>query len=631
MKLARDGSAHDERNTLFVIGLETLPAFSSFKKRVYAHMVMRAIEQLARERKARTTPSIWKYLQSSVAPSMTHAAVSQAVESLIDEEYLLKSQTNELAQYELTEGAKDSLTASADTFDRNFSQITADLFGRVETPDKQWKQAFFAFLCRFFADMGREALELVTGTSRQRPITGAGAIESHAQSAAKEYPAVKSDTLAGMAKRFFSETTPEGTAVKWIMAQSYFAQQAVGMGPALDIISASFLSRKRIFLDTNVLFPLAIDKMARYEVLQEFEELCKTSGAQLAVGKVTIDELRASVAWQLDAARESASSVPEELYESMAEPVFMAIRSVRELDPERPLERILDDFSRIADHVLEEHRVTLVDDAWFDQAGKTKDVYRLAKRIRAESRRRRSKDSWKEWPVALHDAIMLTYVGLERQKGRDALFLTLDSTLPALDIPANPAKARIAMTLDSLLQWLGPSIAASRVPGLANAYAKALRERFLPTERLFSLQDFKILDNLGIKCSELPAEDAHSCLERLKEILPAIDVSTPGGKLELQAEMQVFLVDDSRVIHQRIERLETERDAAQIRYQRLLRGVVATAVIALLGIGCFVAYSHGSGDSIWSRISNTWLFLSSTALIPLGLAWFVSRGHNRSR
>jgi hypothetical protein len=178
--------------------------------------------------------------------------------------------------------------------------------------------------------------------------------------------------------------------------------------------------------------------------------------------------------------------------------------------------------------------------------------------------------------------------------------------------------------LDAFLQWCCAGAPKSgEAVDLAGIFSSALAERFIPTGKHLQLAHFRLLDDLGFQCDRLPPEEVRSCIERLGKLLLKVDPSTAEGREEVQRELRIFLVAPER---QYATTLGSERDlrrAAEARVNELEKrmNLIWKSLFALFLCvsGTTVAYSLGKGDSFLARISNGWLALAATGLVPF--AW----------
>lgn len=557
MKKYRWGSsaARLEREILFTIGVRFLPRFQNFRRSVIAHIVLRNTKLLQASGKEVGTKALVHLRETSGAISLRHAEILEALH-VLDENGLITVEGNwhkpRTLRITVTSEGSDYLEREDQEATSLLDSTCQYLFDDVETADRQWRAAFIAVLCEIFSLLGREYVAVLSERKFLKEVLTPTSIFEVSKKVARRYAAVDCDRLARKLHDFFAAKVPEHSKLIWQMAQGFYALKTLGAGKAAEIFSESFLSGKELYLDTNVLFPTVFPGMPRHQGMKSLARLCFKAGASLRVAQVTLDEFARSTERQIEAARRVAMKIPNVLAGSIGDPIYYAILAARESSPEEDLEAILAPFAQPRRMVKASEYIKVVDDPWFVELENSNDLRKAAEIISKKYKelKKRKKTS----RPASHDAAMLMYMLKERSEGRDSLLVSLDTTLPFCRVGSMEDREALVVPLDALLQWVCPALLGDvREEELATVFATALSERLFPAQTQLHLEDFRILDEFGLQCDQLPIDDLQDCIEHLQRVLPSIDPTTAEGREKLVVEMGRFLAAPQRHFQQELE------------------------------------------------------------------------------
>lgn len=233
--------------------------------------------------------------------------------------------------------------------------------------------------------------------------------------------------------------------------------------------------------------------------------------------------------------------------------------------------------------ILELYQVELVDDPWFDNASNQKETIELSEKVKTIffDRRKFKKND----PSALHDSLLLRWAQLEKEEAkRNVLVVTLDRSLPYLLLdPINAPTRPLAITLDTLLQWISPIIFQNDIEDeFAAVFSEAVQYQLLPQENFFEIEDFLVFAEMDWSSEELPAADVEECILYIKKNAPGLDPSNPADREKIYYHMKKFFTDPGRKYKLDIQRLEADA----IEYKRKLdkaNGTIREKMVRLQG------------------------------------------------
>jgi predicted nucleic acid-binding protein len=552
------------REVIYAVGLKVLPDFQEFKAAVVEHLVLRKLQNLGEEHRAVALADLIAY-QPAATPRLQRGDVLRALNGLRKRALVTVTAPPGGTAFLLTGLGASHLAREGSAFVKELNEVCSGLFGDVEDGERSWSKAFARLLCGLFAALGHEYVSVLTTRRRLGDVLAPAALLTFAEKARHELPAVDAARLAEKTGEFLRDSGPAATSVKWILAQGHFALKVLGVGKGAEALASAVLGGKSLYLDTNIFFSALAVGMPHEHAIGLLSQMCAARGATLLAARPTIDEFARSLRRQIDDARHVADKVPQELSRSVSDAVYCVLLQRRQENPHVPVDVVLSELEDAFEALRKRLRLRVADDRWFAEAASSQDVERLSKSIADTYLRMRNRR--KTRAAAQHDAIMLLFIARERSSGRDGLLITLDTSLPFCDVLGS---APLAVTLDAFLQWCGAGgSSAAQAGDLADIFSTALAERFIPTGRHLQLAQFRLLDEFGVQCEQLPPEDIRSCIERLNRVLLRADPSTADGREVIQREIRVFLAAPERRYAETLGGERGLRKAAEARVEIL--------------------------------------------------------------
>ncbi len=335
------------------------------------------------------------------------------------------------------------------------------------------------------------------------------------------------------------------------------------------------------------------------------------------------------------------------------------------------VEDLFDSFVDPRNDLKSRFGVVVDNNCSFDMNSTDEEVVSFSKELQERSKALSGKP--KRRNAAVHDAAVLRWVHhLRKQSGTRVWLVTFNWSLPGA-VPQDTDAATLAVTVGALLQWLSP-LASSQghSEDFAAGFAKMVRDRVLPPDRFFQLNDFLLLQDLQGSTKDLPAEDVEAALLYIEQEGAALDLSRAHDRERLSHSLAKFMVDRGRKYNRELARLEAETSQlqdekaeahmkladAEARYiaqiddlqsskskleqqshrdhlvsEAILRLVLIGLVLGAFSVGFLVlADQLGEGENLFQKTSNSWEFMTSlNGLLALFLSWiFVGKDRFRA-
>jgi len=617
-------SREAERELLFSLGLRFLPEFRSLRTKALSQIVLRSLDLLDKEDRDVSLNDLARKPRELGLPHISRADLLQTIDLLERQGYIdTKRSRQRVRHIQLAEQGRDLLSEQRAAFEELKNRAFSGLIEDITVNREEWHSAFAEVAYEFFSRLGREYVAVVTQRSRPDDVMNRGVLSHIARKVASRHENVPAEELARRFEKLLREQTPDRTRFIWTAAQTFFSLAALGLHDGTSILSSAFLKNKYIFLDTNVLFAILVPGMARHSSLKQLLALFKRLGARVAASEITERELEHSIEHQIEIARSIDAERLLELSADGTDPLLVAIESEARGDASA-VHRVIENFGSLSAKLQKSCDFDCVRDEWFAIARAAPETEAAMKEIADTYLNMRARR--KPEPVALHDALMLLYVCKERNEGRDAIFLTLDGTLPYCRIAALGDGPPACVTLDALVQWVAPDLideAESRTA--ADVFVTAMRERFIATNATITLSDWNVLDQLQVDCNNLPYQDLRDSAAYVRTLVSRYDPSTAEGRMQVAGELRKFIAQPERHYRKDMEKAAEDRQSFQETlnlYSFWLRLLLS---IVLLLAGILVSILLGEGETILARWKDGWAFMSLSAVLPL-----VSRSFWRS-
>lgn len=420
------------------------------------------------------------------------------------------------------------------------------------------------------------------------------------------------------------------------------------------------------FFDTNVIIPALEPADGRYAVVEALFESFQGLGAELKVCPVTLEELEVWLAHQHQLLNQILSEIPESATSHVESPFVRRYEIEVEQGRHPSVDDLFEGFADPRSELEDRYGIVVDSECTYDLRSVDSRLVELSKLLQRRSLAMSGRP--KRGDTALHDAALLSWVQHLRAKmGKRDWFVTFDRTLPGA-IPCGAQASTVAVTVGALLQWLSPLAGSKAHSGNFTAgFVQMVRDRVLPSERFFQLNDFLLLQDLHGSTKELPTEDVEAAIHYMKQEAPNHDLSSPAGREKLSHGVAQFLVDHGRRYKQEVTRLESEKDdiKRQLETERAEAEAARSAAIALhnkqiqglqaahnkleqkaatdrlahegkfrvlivtifacfyLGIVAFLARQFGDGSNFYQQLLNSMEFFILVIPLTITLSWFV--------
>jgi hypothetical protein len=283
---------------------------------------------------------------------------------------------------------------------------------------------------------------------------------------------------------------------------------------------------------------------------------CKNLNIELKICHVSLEELGRVVDYQRSVIAKVAGQIPDATAAKVKGGFYSLYREQLKVKPDATIDEIFSAFTTPMPVLVNDYKVTLIDDEWFISAEKAVETTAVANRIKNEFLKKRGRP--KTHNSAMHDALMLRWIERDRRQfNRKTWIITLDASLPIYRVDDVGDGTPLAITLDAFLQWISPlALVDDANEDMATIFAEAMRYQLLPQENLFDVRDFLVFAEMEWSCKDVPAEDVESCIRYLKAQAPNLDPTKPEDREKISHEISKFFADPGRKYKRAVQEAE---------------------------------------------------------------------------
>lgn len=464
-----------------------------------------------------------------------------------------------VCKYRLAKHVFDELWRVHAEAEARLDRVVRRIFQNTETPAHICRQAFLEFLCLVFSRLGDAYVSQIRQEITREDLLSFPAITDAIGVIVGRYPGVDEGIFRVAAFTFFRQTDPDYDEIKWNFAQHYYVTKVLGLDPSGYLLSKEVFGEAILYLDTNVLMHALASTARHHGSFVTLCNACQRLSMRLCACQASLDELKRVVDYQREVLPDVIDQIPPALTPKVRG-VFYELYREKQLAGEDPrLDELFSAFDHPMEHLASDYGVELVDDMWFIRAETSRDTHLLVDSIKQQylAKRHRTKSNGS----AMHDALVLRWIGEERRLHPWTWFVTLDTSLPGLNIAPEGATQRpLAITLDALLQWLSPLGVAGRDDDeFAVIFGQAISYQLLSSS-FFDIRDFHVFAKMDWACKQLPAADVEECIRYLRANASELNPSDAIDREKLARALSRFFADPGREYHREVERLEQEKD-----------------------------------------------------------------------
>ncbi len=564
-----------------------------------------------------------------------------ALNRLVEEGLVEQLSVRKKARWIMTEKGRQRIEKDRGTAERQIDSVVDNLFRGCSLLD-EYRTAFLECLTGIFGRLAREYVEVsfpdVGGIDGIQELSAlaAGGVKAVAQEVLDKFPRLDAGQFSSGLQRFFSEDHPDSNWLKWTYCKNYYSLKIIGLGKHADALSKEVFSGTSAYLDTNVLIDLLDSSSSSHTAMTQTIAKLRDVGCDVEVLSVTVHELRDFVRNQGHKLDAVLRQIPDELLTQVPGLVARAEASHRN-DPSKPSPRdVLGDLENADDVIKNRLQAAVVEDEWFEEERDSEKIETLAQELRQHYDRTPPPWRQKTQKAAKHDALSLQFVSERKREGKNCMFVTLDRSLPTFrhsTIASNLTRFNNVISVDALLPWLG--MVSQDDNEVSRAYSSLLSNQLVSMKQTLSIQEFRMLAEIGMDCGKMPAEDVEQCILYLRGEAKGSDLGKAEDREKLHHKVRTFFSSPDRKYLSEISGLRQElgeinktleqvskaskQEAARYRekiddHEHRVRTARVkqrlTLVAAFFSIGLigwlWLANSFSTGDNMLQKIGNTW-------------------------
>ncbi len=418
-----------------------------------------------------------------------------------------------------------------------------ELFNGLYTSEtkEKYKDLLLDVVTKLMAKYGYAYAGQLAGVGDATEFVPLKDLKSICQSSITEYELkITSDDLANCIGILFDRRDPCLNSLAFSICNRYYITRLIGLDIPIDFVARNLYEGSRIYLDTNLIMSIVYARSKRHNEFREILKKADEIGIRFAVSEITLAELHRKVEHYQSDLEIGSEIVPDDLMTEVQgqilespspEPETVSIQ----FDPTESAHK-----ERLSEMGVEYIPLKEGDEKWTQ-----KEFDDVKTEIAQFDRKYRRMSLAKNENALFHD----TYLYFLIQGIRDetdptgAWFLTLDNSIIEHGVSKKKDETPpYSIRLFSLLQTLSQFVESQALKGeFSDLFGDLVSKDLLPRERLFSVEDLKLLIGFDIRAKEIPPEFVRKATLHIKQNILKGGEITEKNKSEAIHEFTKFL------------------------------------------------------------------------------------------
>lgn len=462
-------------------------------------------------------------------------------------------------EFKLSDKVRKELDSIQSNFDRNLQRIIDKLFSNSPEERKKLVEPFWFTMSYIFSNLGKYSAKLIEGKLDKDTLLKPVLVRC-CEKIKKKFK-IDHNYFEKRIYYFFEETKEVSfNNFKWSIAQNYFIANSLGINQESETLTTDIFDDSVLYLDTNILLTLASKNSPYYNNAISFINAAKKINLKFCVADITLKEYFRWVNSEKQRILDTKKQIPENTKAKVGSVVYrdLVARINEPSEKEVTLDEIIKEYLEIKEIIsglIPDDKMEYVDDTWFIDI-EEKDIFEKTKEIVKDKYKLAGVRTKKGEYAAIHDAKLLLWIDSEKSKtGKNIWFITADASLPLITI--NGAEKSDSILLEVILQWMVPLTKQNELQEYQETFSEILKNKLLPRDVLFEVNEFVIFEELHMECAELPSEDVEECIIYLRKNAPNLNPNDPKDREKLANKVAIYFADPGRKYKKELsERLE---------------------------------------------------------------------------
>lgn len=469
---------------------------------------------------------------NSLLRSLENKTIENKQDQLID-----KNRTRFLIPKRITERIHEQCSELKQFLDDSITELFDGLYTN-ENKDK-YKELLLDVVTKLMAKYGYAYAGQLAGVGDATEFVPLKDLKEICQTSIENSKlSLKVEDLSSAIGLLFDRRDPCLNNLAFSICNRYYISRLIGLDMPVDFIAKNLYEGSKIFLDTNLIMTIVYARSQRHNEFREILKRADEIGIKFAVSEMTLAELHRKIEHYQQDLEIGSEIVPEDLLTEVQGHIL-------ETGNGESTTNIFNPDDSIHKERLQEMGVEFIPIDKKQEIYTPDDFQRVKDDIAAFDRKYRRMSLAKNENALFHDTYLYFLIDNYRKESDSvsAWFLTLDNSVIEHGISTKKEEQPpYSIRLFSLLQTLSQFVESQALKGeFSDLFGELVSKDLLPRDKMFSIDDLKLLIGFDIRAKEIPPEFVRKATLHIKKNILKGGQITEKNKSEAIHEFTKFL------------------------------------------------------------------------------------------
>jgi predicted nucleic acid-binding protein len=468
----------------------------------------------------------------SLLRSLENKTIDNRQDQLID-----KNRTRFLIPERITKKIQEQCTELKQFLDDSITELFDGLYTK-ENKDK-YKELLLDVVTKLMAKYGYAYAGQLAGVGDATEFVPLKDLKEICQTSIENSKlSLKVEDLSSAIGLLFDRRDPCLNNLAFSICNRYYISRLIGLDMPVDFIAKNLYEGSKIFLDTNLIMTIVYARSQRHNEFREILKRADEIGIKFAVSEMTLAELHTKIEHYQQDLELGSEIIPEDLLTEVQGQILETGNGESTTNTFNPNDSVHKER-------LQEMGVEFIPIDKKQEIYTPDDFQSVKDDIAFFDRKYRRMSLAKNENALFHDTYLYFLIDKYRKESDSvsAWFLTLDNSVIEHGISTKKEEQPpYSIRLFSLLQTLSQFVESQALKGeFSDLFGELVSKDLLPRDKMFSIDDLKLLIGFDIRAKEIPPEFVRKATLHIKKNILKGGQITEKNKSEAIHEFTKFL------------------------------------------------------------------------------------------